>query len=49
MTAYTVTIYKSLTGRFCILHPKGTVHHKDFASRAYTRKFCKKAGWVVAK
>lgn len=48
MTTYTVTIYKSLTGRFCIRHPKGTIHHKDFASLAYARKFCKRQGWTVA-
>lgn len=32
---YVVTIYKSLAGRFCIRHPKGTIHSKDFASLSY--------------
>lgn len=44
--AYTVSIYKSLAGRFCIKHPKGQVHHKDFASLAYAKVFCKRQGWV---
>jgi hypothetical protein len=47
MTTYTVTIYKSLAGRFCIRHPKGTIHNKDFASLSYARKFCKRQGWKV--
>jgi len=48
MTPYTVTIYKSLAGRFCVRHPKGTIHSKDFASLSYARKFCKRQGWEVA-
>lgn len=44
---YIVTIYKSLTGRFCIRHPGGMSHSKHFASLAYARKFCKKHGWTV--
>ena len=51
---YTVTIYKSLTGRFCIRHPlsKSGVHyiaHQHFASRDGARRFCKRQGWAVAK
>lgn len=42
---YKVTIYKSLTGRWCIKHPSYRIHNKDFASLAYTKKFCKRQDW----
>lgn len=42
---YQVQIYKSLADRFCIRHPKGTIHYKDFASLAYAKIFCKRQGW----
>ena len=48
---YTVTIYKSLGGRFCIRHPLSKsgvhyIHNKDFASLAYAKVFCKRQGWA---
>lgn len=44
---YVVTIYKSLAGRFCIRHPGGMSHRKDFASLAYAKTFCKRHGWLL--
>lgn len=46
--AYRVSIYTSLTGRFCIRHPSGWSHRKHFASMSYARKFCKRQGWEIA-
>lgn len=42
---YTVTIFKNNAGRYGIMHPKGTIHHKDFASLSYAKMWCKKQEW----
>ena len=47
---YTVTIYQSIAGRWCIRHPMSKngvhyIHNKDFASFAYSKVFCKRQGW----
>ena len=47
MTQYNVTIYQSLTGRWCIRHPSGHSHRKHFASLAYAKTFCKRHGWTA--
>jgi hypothetical protein len=42
---YKVTIFKNMSGRWGIKHPSYRIHHKDFASLAYAKQWCKRQDW----
>jgi hypothetical protein len=46
---YKVQIFKNCNKRWGIRHPSGIIHHKDFASLAYAKVFCKRQDWEIAQ
>lgn len=43
---YAVEIFKNRNARYGFRHPSGAIHHKDVASLAYAKQFCKRNDWL---